>query len=80
MDIVPLILILLGFALLVTGRLWIAVRASRNDSAELGMVALLFGWAPIIYCVKHNDGWLQFGIFVLGILLFFAGAVMLKFV
>ncbi len=71
------ILFALGFLLFLVGWIWAVVLGFQKGGALWGILNFLFSpISTLIFCITQKDGWIQFGLQVVGILLYFVGAVL----
>jgi hypothetical protein len=74
-------LAMLGVLVMAVGYIWLVVVAFKSAGALWGIINIFF--QPItglIFCIVKKTGWMQFGLMVLGIILFagFGGLTMMS--
>jgi hypothetical protein len=71
------ILSLLGIVLFLVGWIWLMVVAFRTAGALWAVLIFFFSiLAGLIFCIMKKEGWMQWGIMVLGWLLIIFGGGM----
>jgi hypothetical protein len=71
------ILGILGAVIMFVGYIWLIVVAFKTSGALWGIINIFF--QPItglIFCIVKKTGWMQFGIMILGLVIFMIGGGM----
>lgn len=70
------ILSILGFLLFLVGWIWLMVIAGKKEGVLWVVLIFFFSLlAGLIFCIMKKDGWMQWGIMVVGwLLIIFGGA------
>jgi hypothetical protein len=74
------ILAMLGALIMVIGWIWLIVVAFKTSGAVWGVINIFFQpLTGLIFCIVKKTGWAQFGIMLLGIVLWagFGGLTMM---
>ena len=68
------ILGILGLVLFLIGWIWLMVVAAKSDGVLWAVLIFFFSLlSGLIYCIMKKQGWMQWGIMLLGWILLIAG-------
>ncbi|HMS39995.1 MAG TPA: hypothetical protein PKE69_07210 [Pyrinomonadaceae bacterium] len=67
-------LTMVGLLVFLVGWIWLIVIGFQKGGALWGILIFFFNWlAGLIFAIMKKEGWLQFGLMILGFILIIAG-------